>query len=147
MAVNTWNIAPDYDEWGVDSSWTAADWIQWHKLLKEKFGKDKAKIAWEYAYAKNGAFAKAWDYRVFNSGFRQYVQDENLDPYVNAGLFDPLLKGYATVSDVFDSVTDGISGVFGGSKTGKTVVTVILIAGISFAVFKGVQAFKMLKSE
>ena len=40
MAVTTWNTAPNYDEWGSDSYWSCADWVQWHKLLKEKFGKD-----------------------------------------------------------------------------------------------------------
>ena len=35
MIVTTWNIVPDYDAWGVDTSWTCDNWVQWHKELKK----------------------------------------------------------------------------------------------------------------
>lgn len=144
MAVTTWNIAPDYDAWGPDSAWTCQDWMQWHKLLKEHFGETKAKYVWEYAYAKQTLGASALDCRTFNSQFRAYVAENNLDPYQNAGVFEPVIKGYGTISDVVGSAFDGISNVFGG-KTGKAVATVLLIGAIGLVAYKGIQAYTMLK--
>lgn len=144
MAVTTWNTAPDYDGWGPDSSWSCADWIQWHKLLKEHFGKEKAKILWEYAFSKQTFGASALDCRTFNSSFRSYMTEEGLDPFQNSGIFEPVLKGYGAASDIFNSITDGIGGIFGG-KTGKVVGTAVVLAAVGFLAYKGFQAYRMIK--
>lgn len=138
MAVTTYNTAPDYDEWGLDKSWDCQDWMQWHRLLKAKFGKEKAKIAWEYAYALSGALSSNLDCRTFNSSFRLYTKEEGLDPYANAGLFTPVLKGYGTASDIISGTLD-----FFGGKTIKP----ILFGALGVAViFIGIKAYKMMKA-
>ncbi len=138
MAVTTWDTAPDYDAWGFDKSWDCADWVQWHRLLKQKFGKEKAKIAWEYAYAKSGWGSSNLDCRTFNSAFRLYMKEENLDAYQNAGIFAPVLKGYSAVTDIAGGIAD-----FFGGNTIKTVLYIGLGLGVVFA---GVKVYQLAKN-
>ena len=111
MAVTTWNSVPDYDEWGRDSSWNCGDWIQWHKLLKTKFGAERAKYMWEFAFSRGTEFASHYDCRTFDSDFRSYVSKEGLDPYKNAGLFKLVLKPSGAAFDVVDSASDVVTNV------------------------------------
>ena len=74
MAVTTWNTAPDYDNWGSDTSWSCNDWILWHQYLKPKFGQAKANFIWNYAFSQSGTLSKNLDCRTFNSTFREYVK-------------------------------------------------------------------------
>ena len=64
MSVTTWNTAPDYDQWGSDTSWSCNDWILWHKFLKEKFGKSKANFMWDYAFSQSGSLSSNLDCRT-----------------------------------------------------------------------------------
>ena len=141
MAVKTWNTAPDYDEWGVDEFWSCEDWIQWHRLLLEKFDKQKAKILWEYAYAKSGGLSSNLDCRTFNSTFRNYARTNGLDTYGNAGIFAPVLQGYGTLADVSSGILGGV-GSFFTTKTTKTILTIVAIGAVAFG---GMYAYKTFK--
>ncbi len=44
------DATPDYDGWGIDSWWTANDWMTWHRTLKARYGLDEA----------NRRFITAW---------------------------------------------------------------------------------------
>ena len=140
MAVKTWNTAPDYDEWGVDEFWSCEDWIQWHRLLLENFGKEKAKILWEYAYSKSGGLSSNLDCRTFNSAFRNYARNNGLDTY-GGTVFAPILQGYGTLADVSSGILGGVSSFF-TSKTIKTVLTIVTIGAIGFG---GLYAYKTFK--
>lgn len=109
MAVTTWNIAPNYDEWGMDSFWDCADWVQWHKLLKAKFGKEKANAIWNYAYAQGTNLAAHWNCRTSDTVFRKYVAIEGLNPYENAGILSPVLKVIGGGVDLISGTGDFLS--------------------------------------
>lgn len=141
MSVTTWNTAPDYDQWGVDSSWSCDDWIMWHKLLKDKFGANKANLMWNYAYAQSGTLSSNLDCRTTNSTFRKYVVDNELNPYANAGLLAPVLQGAGAIQDVAGGVFSGASSFFSGN-TVKTILNLALIGGI---VFSGLYIYKNIK--
>ena len=141
MAVKTWNTAPDYDEWGVDESWSCEDWIQWHRLLLEKFGKAKAKILWEYAYSKSGNLSSNLDCRTFNSAFRNYARDNGLDTYANAGIFTPIFEGYGAIADASSGLLGGV-GSFFNPKTIKTILTIVVVGAVGFG---GLYAYRTLK--
>ena len=141
MAVTTWNTAPDYDQWGIDTSWSCEDWIQWHRLLLPKFGKDKAKIIWDYAYAKSGSLSSNLDCRTFNSSFRKYVSENNLDPYANAGIFSPVLGTYGSVTDIGGNLLKGITSF----TQGNTVKNILNIALVGAVVIGGIYAYKTFK--
>jgi hypothetical protein len=141
MAVINWNTVPDYDEWGVDSWWNCQEWIMWHKTLVQKFNKPTANDIWNYAFAKSGSLSGNLDCRTFNSAFRQYVRDNGLSPYQNAGIFTPVLQGYGTASDIvvggLDTVSNvstgifgGINSIFGGDGLKKTLSIVLIVGGV-----------------
>lgn len=124
MAVTTWDIAPDYDNWGSDTKWECDEWIAWHKRLKEHFGEERAKLIWNYAYAQGSAFASHWDCRTFNSNFRAYARKEGLDTYANVKV--PLIPqvldlsgtGFELLGDTSNAIAgigDTISSFFGGN--------------------------------
>jgi hypothetical protein len=141
MAVTTWNTAPDYDQWGADTWWNCNDWILWHKLLKEKFGQNKANFIWDYSFSQSGNLSGNLNCRTFDSSFRTYVKNNGLNPFANAGIFAPVLKGAGTIQDVTGSAIDttgnvasGILGtidsVLGGSNLKKTISVVLIVGGV-----------------
>ena len=141
MAVTTWNTAPDYDQWGADTWWNCNDWILWHKLLKEKFGQNKANFIWDYSFSQSGNLSGNLNCRTFDSSFRTYVKNNGLNPFANAGIFAPVLKGAGTIQDVTGSAIDttgnvasGILGsvdsLLGGSNLKKTISVVLIVGGV-----------------
>lgn len=152
MAVINWNTPPDYDEWGSDTWWSCQDWITWHKRLVEHFNKPTANDIWNYAFAKSGSLSGNLDCRTFNSAFRKYVQENGLTPYEGAGIFEPILQGYGTASDIviggLDTTSNVASGLFGtvdsifGNNNFKKALTVILIAGGLIGTAYVYKAFK-----
>lgn len=139
MAVTTWNTAPNYDEWGSDSFWSCADWIQWHKLLKEKFGQEKAKGLWEYAYSQGTAFAAHSNCRTTDSAFRLYVAKEGLNPYASAGVLSPVLKVLGGGFDILSGTGDFLSSLGRNFK----YIGYIGVAGV--IIYVGLKIYKSTK--
>jgi hypothetical protein len=111
MAVTTWNTVPNYDEWGSDSYWSCEEWVQYHKLLKEHFGEERAKYIWEFAYSQGTAGAFHAGCRTTNNAFRKYASAEKLDMYSSAGLASIILKPLGTGFDIVNDTSDAISGL------------------------------------
>lgn len=141
MSVTTWDTAPDYDLWGNDTSWSCNDWILWHQLLVDKFGKTKANFMWEYAYSQSGSLSSNLDCRTFNSTFRDYMKDNGLNPYANAGIFSPVLQGVGTIQDVTGGLLSGVSTFF----TSANVKNILNIVAVGAVLFGGLYAYKTLK--
>ena len=110
-------------------------------MLLEKFSKEKAKILWEYAYAKSGSLSSNLDCRTFNSTFRNYARSNELNTYANAGVFTPIFEGYGTLADVTSGIFGGV-GSFFGTKTVKTIITIVAIGALGFG---GMYAYKTFK--
>lgn len=148
MAVTTWNTAPNYDEWGRDTYWSCDDWIQWHKLLKQHFGDEKARYIWSTAYAKGSMGAAHWDCRTFNTTFREYVTKNKLDTQSSAGIFSPVINLAGGVLDVFDGVGDFFSGLSKGiGKAGNVAKIIVPLALLGVGVYYGAKAYKNLKQQ
>jgi hypothetical protein len=133
--ITTWNIIPDYDEWGIDSSWSCSDWIQWHKELKKKFGTDRAKYIWEYAYTQGTLGASHWDCRTFNTEFRNYVAKNDLNAY-NSTPLSAILRPIGVGTDILD-------GVFGGLESvGRNTKTILMVALFGATAYFGYKIYK-----
>lgn len=141
MSVTTWNTAPDYDQWGNDTSWTCNDWILWHKLLKDKFGQNKANFIWDYAFAQSGSLSSNLDCRTTNSSFRAYVKENGLNPFASAGIFTPVLQGAGTIQDVVGGTLGGITSFFSSSNV-KNVLNVLVVGAV---VVGGLYAYRTFK--
>lgn len=145
--VTTWNIVPDYDEWGYDDWWNCDDWMTWHKHLKAHFGEERARIIWNYAYAQGTTGSGHWDCRTFNSDFRAYYKANNLDAYASVTL--PILPEVLDLSgSLFDvvggvtSVVTDISSVLGNTKLVRAAIYTLLFAGVGYIGFRGYMAYK-----
>jgi hypothetical protein len=149
--VTTWNIVPNYDEWGSDSYWSCEDWVQWHKLLKEHFGEERAKYIWEFAYNKGTDGASHLDCRTSNNAFRKYASAEKLDMYSSAGLFSIILKPIGVGFDIVNDTSDAISGISSDIadffNSDKVSPIKVLLWGTTFIAlgFVGYQAYKYSK--
>jgi hypothetical protein len=133
--ITTWNIVPDYDEWGVDSSWNCSDWIQWHKELKNKFGAERAKYIWEYAYTQGTFAAGHWDCRTFNSEFRNYVSKNNLNPY-NSTPLSVIIRPIGVGTDILDGVLGGLESV------GRNTKIILMVALFGATAYFGYKIYK-----
>ena len=147
MAVTTWNTVPNYDEWGADTYWNADDWVTWHKLLLKHFGKDRANIIWNYAYAQGSAFAAHSDYRTTNSNFRSYVKSQDLDPYagVNLPFIPQVLDITGSAFDLVGGITNTVSQVadgFSNPKFIKLLMYTTLFAGVGYLGFRSYVFYK-----
>ena len=147
MAVTTWNIAPDYDQWGSDTWWKCDEWIAWHKRLKEHFGSERAKLIFNYAYAQGSDFAGHYDCRTFNSAFRKYAREEGLDTYASVTI--PILpqilnltgSGLELVDDtsnVISGIGESVASIFGGNgKTLKVIIYGALALSVGYLGYRG----------
>ena len=140
MKVTTWNTVPNYDEWGRDTSWNCDDWIQWHKELKKKFGIDRAKYIWEYAYEQGTLGASHWDCRSFNTTFREYVSQENLDPYKSTPL-SFVVRPIGVGTDIIDGV------ISSAEFLGKNTKTILMIGLVGLTAYFGYKAYKTISNE
>jgi hypothetical protein len=133
MAIS-WNSVPDYDEWGIDNSWKCVDWVNWHKELVKHYGKDRAKLIWEYAFAQGTEFASHWDCRTFNTDLRKYASQNNLSTYDSAGFISPVLATIGAGKDLFTGVANAMS-----MKKTKTILGILLIGGAGLFIYNRVK--------
>lgn len=148
MAVTTWNTVPNYDEWGSDTYWSCEDWVEWHRLLKQHFGEERAKYIWEFAFSQGSAGASHANCRTTNSAVRNYARIEGLNLYASAGLYEIILKPIGAGVDVISDTSDAISGLsqsvadfFG---TGKVTPFKVLLWGATFVAL-GFVSYKVYK--
>lgn len=146
--VTTWDIAPDYDKWGIDTFWSCDNWVQWHQQLKKRFGSEKANALWNYAYAQQGMFSSPLDCRTYNTAFRDYVKKEKLDPYANVGAMKLILQPIGAGSDLVGSASDTISGIGKGVAEffqGGMVKTLLFVALFGTVGYFGYKFYKEVK--
>jgi hypothetical protein len=136
MAIITWNSVPDYDEWGIDTSWNCNDWISWHKRLSEHFGEGTATEIWNYAFSKSTDLSSNLDCSSFNTDFRNYVKQHGLKPNSDLitetlGTTTDILSGaLGTTSNVASGVFGTVNSFFGGEGLKKTINIVLIVGGI-----------------
>jgi hypothetical protein len=142
MAVTTWNIVPDYDEWGYDTWWSCEEWIMWHKELKKHFGENRAREIWEYAF-KRASFGAGTDWCAETNGrFRTYLKENNLKTGVVAeGVIGDIIDIPVNIVDFASDAVSGTTDFFSGS-TIKKILTITLVVGGIVGVAYVYKAFK-----
>lgn len=144
---------PLYDTWGWADYWACADWINWHKALKQKHGTEKANQIWANAWlegvsnvggGKGTAPGSNWavdsvplDCRSFNSEFRDYIKKyPPLYSAVYPGATSTIVKPFGVATDIVEGVSSGVS------STAKVIkyllpISIILITGfIAWKIYK-----------
>ena len=70
---------PNHDGWGPDTYWSCLDWIDWHKALVAKYGKEKADKIWVTHYDQSSWGAHEINCSTYNDEFKTYVKKQGLD--------------------------------------------------------------------
>ena len=122
----TASSTPDYDNWGWDSFWSCAEWIAWHKALKNAYGQDQANAIFTAAWEKQDSFEHAYNWCKYNSTFYNYIKKNFPDEQGN----------------VFATIINSVSNVAEGVNTTANVAKFLLpAAAIALAIWGGKQLF------
>lgn len=147
----TWNITaqsvPVLDGWGWADYWQAQDWMQWHQLMVAEYGVEKANYAFLYYYHEAGFLAASYDWRTFNSEFKDYCKQY--------GMYDGLFKGVGILAKPFsivldvggniaNIVEDTTTGVANTSKLIKYLLPALLVIAAIGAVLYFNKKYKIL---
>lgn len=124
MARISTDILPDYN------SWSKEDWVEFHQLLKQKFGLKDANRVWS-SFFNNKPVGWTLD-RVYTAdeGFKSYFKSQGIT-------FSPTF--YSKISDFGHNLTSMIASLPKAVKIGGTVVIILGVAGITYIVYKGIK--------
>jgi len=116
----TENSTPNLDDWGWDDFWTCVDWINWHKVMKAKKGKEYADSQMILWYGKQTNFAHALDCRSFNSAFRDYFRKEG----ILSSLENIITKPLGAATDLVSAGSNVVSNVGRGAENVSKVLRI-----------------------
>lgn len=152
----TADSTPDYDDWGMDDYWSLADWVEWHKQLRNKYSSDnkeaKTEIDGTYYLIKwntkaDQIWLDAWKKQSFNAApINEMMKVGTSDfAYLKANIF--LYMGttavlydfnpynpYAVVENIIKPMGEAITGVVSGVKTALKVLPIVAGVGIGIGV-------------
>jgi hypothetical protein len=141
----TENSTPDMDDWGWDDYWSCEDWMAWHKIMKEKKGKQFADSTFLSWWNKLGSFAATYNCRSFNTAFRDYFRKENLLSALYSGIgiiAAPIGVGTDVAGAASDVIVGTAQGVGSVAKTLKYLVPILVLGGV---IYGGFYIYKQLK--
>lgn len=98
----------------------SAEWIEWHKNLKARYGKKEANSMW-MAYWKYRGNSKA-----NTSELRTYMSNNGLK--IDSSAWDKVV-------DLEHNVVDSIGGIFKVSMTTQVIVTGVVLASVGFIIY------------
>lgn len=79
--------APDYDEWGWDTYWSAEDWMDYHKALVGEYGKKDGNRRFVEAWHAGPSFMVARaNYLSFKPVFINYMEKQGIYNALNDGI-------------------------------------------------------------
>lgn len=136
MPLITADSKPDYDEWGYDDYWSCDDWIEWHKKLKAKFGKQIADQTWLQAWNAQGSFESNYNWCKYGGAFNTYVRNEKL----NASWWLPNILN--SVTGVAEDAGDAAKNT---SNVLKVVIPVIIVAAALGVLIYAAKKFNIIK--
>lgn len=113
---------PDFDGWGWDSYWSAAEWIQWHRAMVIRIGLDAANVRFVTEWQKQGFGAAPLDARSFDTSFRDYARAN--------GFLDALYSGLGALAKPIGAGTDILDGV---ATTGRLIGDLLPFVALGFA--------------
>src|SRR3990167_2161921 len=105
----TENSIPNLDDWGWDDYWKIDDWIEWHKIMKEKNGLDAANTKFLTYWNKQSTGANPIDARSFDSNFRDYARKNKFFDNLFSGV--GWIKPIGAATDVISSGSDVVSNI------------------------------------
>lgn len=136
---------PNLDDWGWDDYWKCEDWIEWHRAMKEAYGRDKANYRFIYWWNKQTMGAAGYDCRTFSLSFRNYAKENGFYDALFSGLgvlAQPIGWTIDTAGNIADTAGNAVEGVENVSKVLKSLLPVLFILVIFFVVAYGYKQLK-----
>lgn len=118
------DATPDLDGWGFDSYWSAAEWMQWHAAMRERYGLEQANTRFITEWQKQGFGAAPLDARSFDTAFRDYARAN--------GFFDALYYGLGALAKPIGGANDIIDGVSSSARVVGSILPILVLAAIAF---------------
>lgn len=120
---------PDYDAWGPDSYWTCSQWTQYHRALKETYGKSQADIMFEQAWDMQGVFEHDYWSCKYDQSFYNYIKEEfPQESGLMAGVWHAINQAGNVVADTADAASSTTSVL-------KTVIPIVIIVAVLLLIF------------
>lgn len=135
----TADSVPDLDEWFWDSYWDCQQWIDWHKLNVQKYGKSTANQKLLTEINKRSAFGH--ELTCINTPyFSEYFLSQGIDFNSLVGANDPITKTGNTVvneaSEIIENTAKGAGSLSKVVKYAAPVVGVLLLTGLAYYGYK-----------
>jgi hypothetical protein len=134
MTTITAYSQPDYDSWGFDTYWSAADWRKWFDELFREFGLEEAKkrfvAAWNNPDAPSFGAIRG-NYVNDDIEFIEWAKDMGIYRSISTGLVGVINDATYTVLKTGERTTDVINntteGVLNTSNSFKYLIPALFI--------------------
>lgn len=140
----TENSIPNLDEWGWDTFWDCIDWIEWHKIMKSKKGKEYADATFLQYWNMGTMGAHVADCRSFDQSFREYMKNENLLSSLYSGigaLATPIGTGGDVLTSALNTIGFSAKAIENVAKTLKILLPIVLIIAVILLAIWGYKKF------
>lgn len=149
MATN-WNITADstpvLDGWGWADYWPIGTWVQWHGLMKAKYGQAEANRRFLEVWHTQDSDANPFNERSINAQFRQYARDNGFYDGLYTGGLGFVAKPLGWLTDLFttadkveansnDALLNTSKGIKSSGKILKIAVPTAVIIILLFGIF------------
>jgi hypothetical protein len=132
-----------YDDWGIFGFyyWSCLDWIEWHKALVKKYGKEKADKIWATEYDNSEYLSHETFCPGRNDEFRNYIKKEGLIP--KSSILTRIFRAESSLdklSTPFKNIWSSITNITGTAKTttktlSYAIPVVVGLAAVGLIVF------------
>lgn len=116
-----------------DEAWSCQDWMQWHRKLKEKYGRQVANKKFLEAWQKLGFWEWNQSFCKYNSEFTGYFEEQNLDPH---NFVSRTVEGGKRTAENVAKSAENLSAAFTGNTVLKVLGVLGLAGGIYYSLFK-----------
>lgn len=145
VGATVFNITADsepvLDGWGWADYWSCNDWIYWHKLNVQKYGKEEANRKFLQWWEKQDGTSGPYNWCKYDSDITAYLKSQGLNIgwwFSNAAntATDTVEKTADSAGSVVQSVGSGASGLAKLVKYAAPVAGALLLAGLAYYSYK-----------
>jgi hypothetical protein len=125
----TADSTPALDTWGWADYWSCQEWMQWHRLNVQAYGRDVANSKFISAWSAQDAFASPYNWCKYDSGFTNYFKQQGIDL---GNIFSQVINAAGNVVDAASNVTQTASNATDVLKWALplAVIAALIIAGM-----------------
>lgn len=134
MPQITAESTPEYDVpfWPFDEAWTCQNWMEWHKKLAEKYGRQEANKRFLEAWQKQGFWEFNRSFCKYNSTFTGYFESVGLDPH---NYVSNIVEDTKETGQNLGEAAKNLSGSLANNTLIKVAGALAVVGGLYFWLF------------